>query len=56
MQKILSNQDVREMTTSLMIDLFKRKILEGKQDLQQFMDCLLWEECERYNRFVRYLC
>ena len=42
MQKIFSNQDVDEMTSSLMIDLFKRKILEGKQDLQQLRGT--WEE------------
>jgi hypothetical protein len=48
MQKILSNQDANEMTASLMIDVFKRKILEGKQDPQQLRGT--WEEASELLR------
>jgi CheY-like chemotaxis protein len=43
-----SNQDVDEMTNSLMMDLFKKKILEGKQDVQQLKGS--WEEASEFVR------
>ena len=33
-----SNQDVNQMTESLMIDLFKRIIIEAKMDLEELKD------------------
>lgn len=42
MRKDGSNQDVDEITNSLMMDLFKREILERKHDVQQLKGS--WEE------------
>ena len=43
-----SNQDVNEMTDSLMIDLFKKIILEAKLDLQELSGS--WEEASEFLR------
>ena len=43
-----SNQDVNEMTDSLMIDLFKKIILEAKLDLQELSGS--WEETSEFLR------
>ena len=43
-----SNQDVNQMTESLMIDLFKRIIIEAKMDLQELRGT--WEEASEILR------
>ena len=43
-----SNQDVNQMTESLMIDLFKRIIIEAKIDLQELRGT--WEEASEILR------
>jgi hypothetical protein len=43
-----SIQDVDEMTESLMMELFKKKILEGKQDVQKLKGS--WEEASELLR------
>ena len=46
MPRARSNQDVDKMTDSLMIELFKKIILEGKMDLQQLSGT--WEEASKF--------
>ena len=48
MPRTSSNQDVNEMTDSLMIDLFKKIILEAKLDLQELSGS--WEETSEFLR------
>ena len=48
MPRTSSNQDVNEMTDSLMIDLFKKIILEAKLDLQELSGS--WEEASEFLR------
>ena len=43
-----SKQDVNQMTESLMIDLFKRIIIEGKLDLRELRGT--WEEASEILR------
>jgi hypothetical protein len=43
-----SNHDVSEMTESLMIDVFKRIILEEKLDLQELKGT--WQEASEFLR------
>jgi hypothetical protein len=42
MPRARSNEDMNEMTDSLMIDVFKKKILGGKLDLRELRGS--WEE------------
>jgi hypothetical protein len=48
MPRTSPNQDVNEMTESLMIDLFKRIIIEAKLDLQELRGT--WEEASEILR------
>lgn len=48
MPRARSNRDVNEMTESLMIDVFKTKILEAKLDLQELKGT--WEEASEFLR------
>ena len=48
MPRARSNQDVNTMTGSLMIDVFKSKILEAKLDLQELKGT--WEEASTFLR------
>ncbi|MEJ2363223.1 MAG: hypothetical protein P8075_04940 [Deltaproteobacteria bacterium] len=48
MPRTSPNQDVNEMTDSLMIDLFKKIILEAKLDLQELSGS--WEEASEFLR------
>ena len=48
MPRARSNPDVNEMTESLMIDLFKRIIIEAKLDLQELRGT--WEEASEILR------
>jgi hypothetical protein len=48
MARARSNRDVNEMTESLMIDVFKTKILEAKLDLQELEGT--WEEASEFLR------
>jgi hypothetical protein len=48
MPRTSPNQDVNEMTDSLMIDLFKKIILEAKLDLQELSGS--WEEVSEFLR------
>lgn len=46
MPRVGSNQDVNEMTESLMVDVFKRILLEAKLDLQELKGT--WEEASEF--------
>jgi hypothetical protein len=46
MPRARSSRDVYEMTESLMIDVFKTKILEAKLDLQELKGT--WEEASEF--------